>query len=239
MHSEVRCEAVPPPAPVVEPTGAAPLQAPVAAPTAASIAMPFYRPLSRERWTWQGALDEAAPVVVVAALFAREKDPRLYGNGVVVEGGDRGKARVLTCAHLVRQKGVETREVRVGLFRHSYRVAPAGAPDYQELEARVLAYDDARDLALLELEAPASLASARVTKASGEFRGYDFISVVPFGQPRKCRANFHPRFVRGQSGSPDLKEGFIFGLAQGVLARRLDVIVSPETISAFLAKHGL
>jgi hypothetical protein len=45
--------------------------------------------------------------------------------------------------------------------------------------------------------------------------------------------------VRGQSGSPDLKEGFIFGLAQGVLARRLDVIVSPETISAFLAKHGL
>jgi hypothetical protein len=205
----------------------------------------FYDPLPRNDWIWVGDLTEAAPVVVVSALFAGDEDSKISGNGVVVDAGDSGVARILTCAHLVSKEDKDLRQVHVGIFQHTFRCSPRDDFEYQEFKAEVLAADDDEDLALLAFPVPAELAAASVAEDGCEPWEYHFISVVPFREPRRYKPGWIPCYVPGQSGSPDLRAGRICGLAQGNYDPTgggdclLDKTAFPSNIAAFLAAKDL
>src|SRR5688572_21785750 len=82
-----------------------------------------------------------------------------------------------------------------------------GSTDYEELDARLLHSDEALDLAMLEIPVGGTRA---VSVSSSSRRGGQrrVISIVPFGRPTLLRS-FHPYLHKGQSGSPDLREGVV------------------------------
>jgi hypothetical protein len=103
---------------------------------------------------------------------------------------------------------------------------------------RVSSTDEALDLAMLEIPVGGTRA---VSVSSSSRRGGQrrVISIVPFGRPTLLRS-FHPYLHKGQSGSPDLREGVVFGIAQGVVLHEgqrrhgLERFVEPGDIQAFL-----
>jgi hypothetical protein len=152
--------------------------------------------------------------VVVAARFplAPGKD-RLSGNGVLVEGAAEGTALVLTCAHLVRREAVKASEVRVGVFRASFKARADGMPDYQEFPAEVVRLDEEKDLALLRIRPPSALRAARVAdREPDRDSSVNVVSIFPFGY-----AGVRERWVAvpGQSGSPGLRDGVLVDLVKG------------------------
>jgi hypothetical protein len=127
-------------------------------------------------------------------------------------------------------------EIRTGVFRHSFAAETSDHSDYQEFEARLLRADDNMDLAILEIPV-GGIQAARI--GAGVRRPRQVISIVPFGRPTTMRG-FHPFLQKGQSGSPDLSDGVVFGIARGmrILGGRprygSERFVGPQRIEAFL-----
>jgi hypothetical protein len=200
----------------------------------------LYEPLPWVEWPRGIDLEEVAPVVVVAARHDDAEHPVLFGNGVIIEARD-ANSRVLTCAHLVRAKSKDAIEIRVGVFRHSFVTGARERAEYQEFDARLLQADDGLDLAMLEIPAGGTRA-ARVSSGSRRHGQRSVVSIVPFGRPTLIRS-FHPYLHKGQSGSPDLGEGVVLGLAQGCFLHEgkrmhgLESFVDAVDIQSFLEER--
>jgi len=194
----------------------------------------WYQPRPTSSWVLPNDPSLWRPLVVIAARFPVSQP--LFGNGVLVASGEEGTHRVLTCRHVVEGDGEKATGVRVGVFGHSFCRKPEGAPDYQELEARVIKVEGGRaDLALLEITLSSRLFTVwdleeRQDKSS---RRRTLLSIVPYGEARAVTAFlFYPQ--PGQSGSPVFNGARFAGLLQGSIHRSLDVLSSRKTIEEFL-----
>jgi hypothetical protein len=172
----------------------------------------LYKPLPSVEWSRGVDLKEAAPVVVVASRLGEGEPPVIFGNGVVIESND-ASSRVLTCAHVVRRMSKDAVEIRVGVFRHSFVIESREGADYQEVGARLLRAGDGIDLAIVEIPV-GGIRTARIASGSATHGQRHVISIVPFGRPTLMRS-WHPSMREGQSGSPDLREGVVFGIVEG------------------------
>ena len=197
----------------------------------------LYEPLPWVEWSRGVDLKEVAPVVVVVSRRKDGEPPTLFGNGVVIDSRD-ASSWILTCAHVVRP--AFEAEIRAGVFRHSFVTEARDRTDYGEFQARLLRADIGRDLALLEIPI-GGVRAARVHPGEEILWPRHVMSIVPFGKPTWSRG-FHPHLRPGQSGSPNLDDGVVFGIARGFLAVEgqpsygLERFVEAKTIQGFLAE---
>jgi hypothetical protein len=192
----------------------------------------IYKPLPQEKWESVGKVSSRTigPVVVVAARFENPRGVQA-GNGLVLRCGGKQPAWILTCAHIVRRGEAPAGQLRVGTFPHNYD--SPGVAGYRESVATVVSFSTAYDLALLAVDSPRELRVFRPGR--GGFRGpKTVVSVVPFGQPVVSEARWHPKFLRGQSGSPVLQGRSLVGLASNMLAGELGTWVNEGKIRRFL-----
>lgn len=188
----------------------------------------IYKPHPRDQWQvpsdeWQAPSDrvDVRPVVVVVGPPG-SSGQHGFGNGVVLNELDElvpTQCVVLTCAHVIQSTKNGASDIRVGVFSDSAIDRSAIAVDgrcveYKEFRARAAYVDYGEDLALLITEEPLRLYGVRVDP-TGKFNGSQiWVSIVPYGQP-VASGGVHPRFQRGQSGSPAFDpDGLLTAIAQ-------------------------